>query len=84
MSGRWVDLREAAELLGTSTEAVGKRAWGNPSACGGCERVPQLQVGAGARPLRTPLSASRGGADFSGRGGDGLGGARSLLVRLED
>jgi len=26
MSGRWVDLREAAELLGTSTEAVGKRA----------------------------------------------------------
>jgi hypothetical protein len=28
MSGRWVDLREAAELLGTSTEAVGKRAVG--------------------------------------------------------
>jgi hypothetical protein len=26
MSGRWVDLREAAELLGTSTEAVRKRA----------------------------------------------------------
>jgi hypothetical protein len=26
MSGRWVDLREAAELLGTSTEAVHKRA----------------------------------------------------------
>ena len=26
MSGRWVDLREAAKLLGTSTEAVGKRA----------------------------------------------------------
>ena len=36
------------------------------------------------RPLRTPLSASRGGAEFSGRGGDGLGGARSHLVRLED
>ena len=29
MSGRWVDLREAAELLGTSTEAVGKRAVGD-------------------------------------------------------
>src|SRR5215208_3491915 len=28
MSGRWVDLREAAELLGTSTEAVRKRAVG--------------------------------------------------------
>ncbi len=26
MAGRWVDLREAAELLGTSTEAVRKRA----------------------------------------------------------
>ena len=26
MSGQWVDLREAAELLGTSTEAVRKRA----------------------------------------------------------
>jgi hypothetical protein len=26
VSGRWVDLREAAELLGTSTEAVRKRA----------------------------------------------------------
>jgi hypothetical protein len=26
MSGRWVDLREAAELLGISTEAVRKRA----------------------------------------------------------
>jgi hypothetical protein len=26
MSGRWVDLREAAELLSTSTEAVRKRA----------------------------------------------------------
>jgi uncharacterized protein (DUF885 family) len=26
MSGRWVDLREAAELLDTSTEAVRKRA----------------------------------------------------------
>jgi hypothetical protein len=26
MSGRWVELREAAELLGTSTEAVRKRA----------------------------------------------------------
>jgi hypothetical protein len=26
MSGRWVDLRGAAELLGTSTEAVRKRA----------------------------------------------------------
>jgi hypothetical protein len=26
MSGRWMDLREAAELLGTSTEAVRKRA----------------------------------------------------------
>ncbi len=26
MSGRWVDLREAAELLGASTEAVRKRA----------------------------------------------------------
>ena len=26
MSGRWVDLREAAALLGTSTEAVRKRA----------------------------------------------------------
>ena len=26
MSGRWVDLREAAELLGTSTEAIRKRA----------------------------------------------------------
>ena len=26
MSGRWVDLREAADLLGTSTEAVRKRA----------------------------------------------------------
>src|SRR5215210_7915871 len=26
MSGRWVSLREAAELLGTSTEAVRKRA----------------------------------------------------------
>ena len=26
MSGRWVDLREAAELLGTSTEALRKRA----------------------------------------------------------
>jgi hypothetical protein len=26
MSGRWVDLREAAELLGTTTEAVRKRA----------------------------------------------------------
>jgi hypothetical protein len=26
MSGRWVDLREAAGLLGTSTEAVRKRA----------------------------------------------------------
>jgi hypothetical protein len=26
MSGRWVDLRDAAELLGTSTEAVRKRA----------------------------------------------------------
>ncbi len=26
MSGRWVDLRKAAELLGTSTEAVRKRA----------------------------------------------------------
>jgi hypothetical protein len=29
MSGRWVDLREAAELLGTSTEAVRKRAVGD-------------------------------------------------------
>jgi hypothetical protein len=29
MSGRWVDLREAAELLGTSTVAVGKRAVGD-------------------------------------------------------
>ena len=28
MSGRWVDLREAAELLGTSTEAMGRRAVG--------------------------------------------------------
>jgi hypothetical protein len=26
VAGRWVDLREAAELLGTSTEAVRKRA----------------------------------------------------------
>ena len=26
MSGRWVDLREAAEILETSTEAVRKRA----------------------------------------------------------
>ncbi len=26
MAGRWVDLREAAELLGTSTEALRKRA----------------------------------------------------------
>ena len=26
MSGRWVDLRKAAEMLGTSTEAVRKRA----------------------------------------------------------
>jgi hypothetical protein len=26
VSGRWVDLKEAAELLGTSTEAVRKRA----------------------------------------------------------
>ncbi len=26
MAGRWVDLREAADLLGTSTEAVRKRA----------------------------------------------------------
>ena len=26
MTGRWVDLREAAELLDTSTEAVRKRA----------------------------------------------------------
>jgi hypothetical protein len=26
MAERWVDLREAAELLGTSTEAVRKRA----------------------------------------------------------
>jgi hypothetical protein len=26
VSGRWVDLRKAAELLGTSTEAVRKRA----------------------------------------------------------
>jgi len=29
MSGRWVDLREAAELLGTSTEAMRKRAVGD-------------------------------------------------------
>jgi hypothetical protein len=26
MSGRWVDLREAATVLGTSTEALRKRA----------------------------------------------------------